>query len=65
MLTEHLEIKRIDFSDVLREKFKQDSQEEASELFAAEFSLMSGEFSHFVPALMEALGGEVSRPDFG
>lgn len=65
VLTKHLEIKRIEFSDVLREKFKQDSPEEANELFAAEFSLMSGEFSRFVPDLVEALGGEVSRPDFG
>lgn len=58
VLTELLEIKRLAFLDVLQEEAEQDSPE-ASELFAAEFALMSGEFTRFIPDLLECLGGEV------
>ena len=34
--------------------------EGAAELFDAEFALMTGELSHLLPALVAALGGEIT-----
>ncbi|MDR3324047.1 MAG: recombination-associated protein RdgC [Zoogloeaceae bacterium] len=59
VLTEKGEIKRLAFLDVLKENVEQ-GVENAEELFEAEFALMSGEFVRFIPALLEALGGERS-----
>ncbi|PKO56748.1 MAG: recombination-associated protein RdgC [Betaproteobacteria bacterium HGW-Betaproteobacteria-21] len=58
VLTEKLEIKRIDFLDVVRDQI--DGQgEDAEALFNAEFALMTGELGLLLPAVVEALGGEL------
>lgn len=58
VLTEKLEIKRLAFLDVLKEEAEK-SAEHADEQFDADFALMTGEISRFLPQLVAALGGEV------
>jgi recombination associated protein RdgC len=60
ILTEKAEIKRLAFLDVLKENVEQGA-ENAADVFDAEFALMSGEFTRFIPALLEALGGEQTK----
>ena len=62
VLTEKGEIKRLAFLDVVKENAEQ-SAENAEELFDAEFALMAGEFARFIPALLDALGGEPSAAE--
>ncbi len=57
ILTEKLEIKRLAFLDLLKEQAER-SAEHADEQFDADFALMTGELSRFLPQLIEALGGE-------
>ncbi|MDR1462692.1 MAG: recombination-associated protein RdgC, partial [Azoarcus sp.] len=57
VLTDKLELKRLDFLDVVREEVG--SEDDAEALFDAEFALMTGELARLIPALLEALGGEV------
>ena len=57
VLTEKLEIKRLDFLDVVRDQIEGE-QEDKEALFNAEFALMTGELAHLLPAVVEALGGE-------
>lgn len=60
VLTDKLEIKRIDFLDVVRDQI--DGQaEDAEALFNAEFALMTGELGLLLPAVVEALGGELKQ----
>jgi len=59
VLTEKLEIKRLDFLDVVKEKVDEAGAEDARALFDAGFALMTGELGQLLPALMEALGGEL------
>lgn len=58
ILTEKLEIRRLTFLDILKEEAEQNA-EVAAEQFDADFALMTGELARFLPALLEALGGEV------
>lgn len=58
VLTEKLEIKRLAFLDVLKDEAEK-SAEHADEQFDADFALMTGEVSRFLPQLVAALGGEV------
>jgi len=58
VLGEKLEIKRLAFLDLLKEEAEK-SAERADEQFDADFALMTGELSRFLPQLVEALGGEV------
>ncbi|NMG64338.1 recombination-associated protein RdgC [Azoarcus indigens] len=58
VLTEKLEIKRLDFLDVVRDQIE-GGAEDAEALFNAEFALMTGELARLLPAVVEALGGEV------
>lgn len=58
ILTDKLEVKRLTFLDVIKEEAEKQA-ENAAEQFEADLALMSGEFSRFLPALIEALGGEV------
>jgi recombination associated protein RdgC len=58
ILTEKLEIKRLAFLDLLKEEAEK-SAEHADEQFDADFALMTGELSRFLPQLLAALGGEV------
>ncbi|MGB9195277.1 MAG: recombination-associated protein RdgC, partial [Azonexus sp.] len=60
ILTEKLEIKRLAFLDLLKEAAEK-SAEHADEQFDADFALMTGELSRFLPQLVSALGGEVAE----
>jgi recombination associated protein RdgC len=63
VLTDKLEIKRLNFLDVVREQLS-DDHDDAQSLFDAEFTLMTGEFKRLLPAVSDALGGEIKRePD--
>jgi recombination associated protein RdgC len=57
ILTDKLELRRVDFLDVVRDQAE--DTDDAAALFDAEFSLMSGELVRLFPALVEALGGEL------
>ena len=57
VLTEKLEIKRLDFLDVVRDQIDGD-KDDAEAQFNAEFALMTGELAHLLPAIVRALGGE-------
>ena len=59
VLTEKLEIKRLAFLDILKEEAEKNA-EHADEQFDADFALMTGELTRFLPALIEALGGELA-----
>jgi recombination associated protein RdgC len=58
VLTEKTEIKRLQFLDVVREQLD-DKETDAQALFDAGFALMTGELRLLLPALVEALGGEL------
>ena len=60
VVTEKLEIRRLAFLDLLKEEANQNA-ENADEQFDADFALMTGELSRFLPALVSALGGEVAK----
>ena len=60
VLTEKLEIKRLAFLYLLKEQAEK-SAGHADEQFDADFALMTGELSRFLPQLVEALGGEVAE----
>jgi len=60
ILTEKLEIKRLAFLDLLKEQAEK-SAGHADEHFDADFALMTGELSRFLPQLVEALGGEAAE----
>ena len=57
ILSEKLEIKRLTFLDLLKKEAEK-SAEHADEQFDADFALMTGELSRFLPQLVAALGGE-------
>ena len=64
VLTERGEIKRIDFLDVIRDQVAADEHEDAQALFDAELALMTGELLRLLPAVVAAMGGELTRtPD--
>lgn len=56
VLTEKLEIKRLQFLDILKEQSEQ--AEDAEAMFQIEFALMAGELAKLIADLVEALGGE-------
>jgi recombination associated protein RdgC len=56
VLTDTLQLKRIQFLDVLQDEASQAGDDSAS-LFEATFTLMSEELGDLVDALIEALGG--------
>ena len=58
VLTDQLEIKRLTFLDLLKEEAEKNA-EHADEQFDADFALMTGELSRFLPSLANALGGEL------
>lgn len=62
VLTDNLEVKRLAFLDVIKEKAAQDA-ESAADQFDADFALMTGELQRFIPALIDALGGEIKEDD--
>jgi len=58
VLTDKAELKRLDFLDIVREALG--NEDDAEALFDAEFALMTGELARLLPALVEALGGELA-----
>jgi recombination associated protein RdgC len=58
LLNDKLIIKRLGFLDTIKEQAERDA-ESAGTQAEADFALMSGELSQLVPALVEALGGEM------
>ena len=58
VLHESLQVKRLDFLDLLKEQSEQRA-ETADEQFDGDFALMAGELSRFLTDLVDALGGEV------
>lgn len=61
VLTERGELKRLDFLAVIRDQAKADDHDDAQALFDAEFALMTGELLRLLPALVDAMGGELVR----
>ena len=61
VLTERMELKRIDLLDVVRDSVRADEHEDAQALFDAEFALMAGELLRLLYATVAALGGELVR----
>ena len=57
VLTEQLQVKKLAFLDILKEDAERQA-ENADDLFAANFTLMSGELAQLLAHLVEALGGE-------
>ncbi len=57
VLTEQLQIKRLAFLDLLKEDAERQS-ENADDLFAANFTIMTGELAQLLAHLVEVLGGE-------
>lgn len=62
VLSEKLEVKRLAFLDLLKEEAEKNA-EHADEQFDADFALMTGELSRFLPCLVEALGGEKAESE--
>jgi recombination associated protein RdgC len=56
VLTEKLELKRLQFLDILKEQSEQ--AEDAEAMFQIEFALMTGEVARLLDDLLQALGGE-------
>jgi len=63
ILTEKLEIKRLDFLDVVKEQLDESDADDARALFNAGFALMTGEITRLLPALAKALGGEMDTTE--
>ncbi|QLI83115.1 recombination-associated protein RdgC [Chitinibacter fontanus] len=60
-LTEALEIKSLAMLDVLKDELKDMDAETQDALFESQFALLVGELRGFIPALLNALGGEIQR----
>ena len=58
ILDDKLVIKRLRFEDLLQEKAEQDGGDDSLSQLDASFTLMMLTFAEFLPALIEALGGE-------
>ncbi len=60
VLNEHLQLKRIEFLDIIKEESSKVADNE-DELFELDFTLMTGELAKLLSDLTEALGGEVVK----
>jgi len=58
VLTDKMEIKRLAFLDVVMESVDEQA-ETAEDVFDADFTIMGGELTRFLPDLVDALGGEI------
>lgn len=57
VLNEHLQIKRLDFLDIIKEESSMTAESE-DEMFELDFVLMTGELAEMIADLTAALGGE-------
>lgn len=57
LLCDDLSIKRLRFLDLVMEEAAEVDADDAAARFDADFTLMAMELSHFIPAVIEALGG--------
>jgi recombination associated protein RdgC len=57
ILDDRLQLKRLDFLDVLKESAEGQADNE-EERFDLDFALMTGELAHLLDDLLAALGGE-------
>lgn len=60
VLNEHLQIKRLDFLDIIKEESSKVADNE-EEMFELDFVLMTGELAEMLTDLTEALGGESQK----
>ena len=60
LLSEDVSVKRLKFSDVLKEQNDDVAADDYAAKFDADFALMTGELMRFIPDLIDALGGEDS-----
>ena len=58
VLDDKLAIKRLRFEDLLQDQASQDGGEDAHGQLIASLTIAAGTFAEFIPALIEALGGE-------
>lgn len=58
MVDPELTVKRLTFGDLINDKLGEVNAESAAEQFDVDFTIMTGEFANFIPALVEAFGGE-------
>ena len=63
VLTEHLQVKRVTFLDILKrdDAHTESSEQDEEEKFELDFALMTGELSLMLTDLVAALGGEKER----
>ncbi|MNT45964.1 Recombination-associated protein RdgC [compost metagenome] len=59
VLGDDLSIKRLKFSEDLRERNDDVASEDPAARLDADFALVTGELAQFIPSLFTALGGEV------
>ena len=57
VVDDKLAVKRLRFTDLIMDRVKDVETESAAEQFDVDFSLMTGEFARFIPALVAAFGG--------
>ncbi len=57
VLDEHLILRRLRFEDVVLDEAGESGAETHAQRFDADFALMTGEFSRFLPALFDLFGG--------
>jgi recombination associated protein RdgC len=60
VLNEHLQIKRIEFLDIIKEQSSAVANDD-NEMFELDFTLMTGELAKMLSALTDALGGEEAK----
>ncbi|WP_372783112.1 recombination-associated protein RdgC, partial [Litorivivens sp.] len=58
MVDDQLVVKRLRFSDLIMERAEDVHTDSAAEQFDVDFSIMNAELASFIPALLEAFGGE-------
>lgn len=58
VVDDQLTIKRLSFGDLVQEKIGETNADSAAEQFDVDFNIMTGEFAKFIPAVLDAFGGE-------
>ena len=58
VVDDQLAIKRLNFGDLIQDKVGDVHTESAAEQFDVDFAIMSAEFATFIPAVLDAFGGE-------